>query len=86
MSEKFENVIFLGKFGEYAVISLYKALGFIKTENMSEKIFVQGGDRTHALKAYNEINPILYQLSYQGVANFECNSTLSTVLHANHAM
>ena len=43
---------------------------------MSEKFFVQGGDRTHALKAYNEINPILYQLSYQAVANLECNSTL----------
>ena len=72
MSEKFENVIFLGKFGEYAVISLYKALGFIKIENMSETLFcVQDGDRTHARKAYNEINPILYQLSYQDVANLE---------------
>ena len=49
MSEKLENIIFLGKFGEYTVISLYKALGFIKTENVSEKFFVQGGDRTHAL-------------------------------------
>ena len=43
---------------------------------MSEKFFVQGGDLTHALKAYNEINPLLYRLSYQAVAHLECNSTL----------
>ena len=43
MSENLENSIFLGKFGEYAVISLYKALGFIKTENMSEKFLSRAG-------------------------------------------
>ena len=43
MSEKFENVNFLGKFGEYAVISLYKALGFIKTElEYVGKVFCPG--------------------------------------------